>query len=278
NYLIQHEIIALHLAQNQGRAGVYAACAQICIGSSGTAVPTKDELVLFPGAYRNVFDNRLNYQFPGAAVSRLAGTAAPTSDSTPSSTKTSSSSKVTSTSLSGNGNGNSGSTSGPKTCCYDTTTIGFDVVESWAFGTDDFAIGALAKSFGLLLCLKSNGWNLVDDRRDWGSRYVPPEELKIVGSEVGSGIKEFEDSSELWRSRGSTDATACGVKEIVDDSADDKATDMELEFGVYAEIDIEFGNEEVIGDFASSVELEHTTGRIGEESRIRVMSSQVVDF
>ncbi|RXW14624.1 hypothetical protein EST38_g11231 [Candolleomyces aberdarensis] len=57
------------------------------IGGSGAGVPTKDELVLLPGAYsdnaagilvRNVFDNRLfNSRFPGPPVSRLAGTAAP---------------------------------------------------------------------------------------------------------------------------------------------------------------------------------------------------------
>ncbi|KAJ2922155.1 hypothetical protein H1R20_g14937, partial [Candolleomyces eurysporus] len=124
NYLVRHEIIALHLAQNQGGAEFYAACTQLRIGGSGTGVPTEDELVSFPGAYsdndagilvRNVFDNRLNYQFPGPAVSRLAGTAAP-GDSTPSTTKTSSGSKPTSTSSSGNGNGNSGS-SGPKKTC-----------------------------------------------------------------------------------------------------------------------------------------------------------------
>ncbi|RXW15680.1 hypothetical protein EST38_g10175 [Candolleomyces aberdarensis] len=127
--------------------------------------------------------------------------------------------------------------------CYGTTTVGFDVVESGAFGADDLAI----------------------------------EELKIVGSEVGSGIKEFEDLSEFWRSRGSTDATACGVKEIVDDSANDKASDVELEFGVYAEVDVEFGNEEVIGDFSSGVELKHAMGELEKESLIRVTSSQVVD-
>ncbi|KAJ2928201.1 hypothetical protein H1R20_g8891, partial [Candolleomyces eurysporus] len=94
-----------------------ATCTQIRIGGSGAGVPSKGELVSFPGAYsdndagilvRNVFDKRLNYQFPGPAVSRLSGTAAPARDSTPSST---------STLLSGNGNGNSGSSSGSKKTC-----------------------------------------------------------------------------------------------------------------------------------------------------------------
>ncbi|KAJ2923060.1 hypothetical protein H1R20_g14034, partial [Candolleomyces eurysporus] len=57
NYLVQHKIITLHLAQNQEGAEFYPACTQLHIGGSGTGVPTKDELV------------SLNYQFPGPAVS-----------------------------------------------------------------------------------------------------------------------------------------------------------------------------------------------------------------
>ncbi|KAJ2921360.1 hypothetical protein H1R20_g15733, partial [Candolleomyces eurysporus] len=123
DYLIRHEITALHVAQNQGGAKFYAACTQIRIGGSGTDVASEDELLSFPVTYgdndagilvRNVFDNRLKYQFPGPAVSRLAGIAAPAGDPSPLFTKTSSGSKSISTS--GNSNGNSGSCSGKKTC------------------------------------------------------------------------------------------------------------------------------------------------------------------
>jgi len=51
NYLLRHEIIALHLAVNKGGAEFYPACAQIKVGGSGTGQPEDDELVTFPGGY-----------------------------------------------------------------------------------------------------------------------------------------------------------------------------------------------------------------------------------
>jgi hypothetical protein len=50
-YLIRHEIIALHLATEMGGAEFYPSCSQLKIGGNGTAVPSADELVSFPGAY-----------------------------------------------------------------------------------------------------------------------------------------------------------------------------------------------------------------------------------
>ena len=50
-YLVRHEIIALHLATQKGRAEFYPSCQQINVGGSGTGVPTQDELLSFPGAY-----------------------------------------------------------------------------------------------------------------------------------------------------------------------------------------------------------------------------------
>jgi len=50
-YLVRHEIIALHLANQKGGAEFYPSCQQIKVGGSGTGVPTKDELVSLPGAY-----------------------------------------------------------------------------------------------------------------------------------------------------------------------------------------------------------------------------------
>ena len=50
-YLVRHEIIALHLATQKGKAEFYPSCQQIKVGGSGTGVPSQDELLSFPGAY-----------------------------------------------------------------------------------------------------------------------------------------------------------------------------------------------------------------------------------
>lgn len=50
-YLVRHEIIALHLANQKRHAEFYPSCQQIKVGGSGTGVPTQDELLSFPGAY-----------------------------------------------------------------------------------------------------------------------------------------------------------------------------------------------------------------------------------
>ncbi|EAU87051.1 endoglucanase-4 [Coprinopsis cinerea okayama7 len=81
NYLIRHEIIALHVAMSQGGAEFYPSCSQVRVGGSGTGAPSGDELVSFPGAYTdnhpgilmNAFGNVAKYDFPGPAVAKLAG-------------------------------------------------------------------------------------------------------------------------------------------------------------------------------------------------------------
>src|ERR1700722_126972 len=50
-YLLRHEIIALHLATSIGGAEFYPSCTQLNIGGNGTDVPSPDELVTFPGGY-----------------------------------------------------------------------------------------------------------------------------------------------------------------------------------------------------------------------------------
>jgi len=83
-YLIRHEIIALHLADKMGGAEFYAGCTQLKIGGNGTGAPKASELVSLPGAYSDsdpgifvpkVFDGGLKYVFPGPPVSSLASTA-----------------------------------------------------------------------------------------------------------------------------------------------------------------------------------------------------------
>ncbi|KAF5346521.1 hypothetical protein D9756_010036 [Leucocoprinus leucothites] len=77
NYLIRHEIIALHLAENKGGAEFYPSCAQLTVGGSGTGKPKDSELVSLPGAYsdtdpgilvKNVYNDNLKYQFPGPPI------------------------------------------------------------------------------------------------------------------------------------------------------------------------------------------------------------------
>jgi hypothetical protein len=79
-YLVRHEIIALHLATEKGKAEFYPSCQQIKVGGSGTGVPSQDQLVLFPGAYSDddpgifdpqVFDPSAPYTFPGGPVATL---------------------------------------------------------------------------------------------------------------------------------------------------------------------------------------------------------------
>jgi hypothetical protein len=82
NYLIRHEIIALHLASNQGGAEFYPSCAQLKIGGNGNGRPAESDLISLPGAYsdnepgilvRNAFQRNLDYKFPGGPIARLSG-------------------------------------------------------------------------------------------------------------------------------------------------------------------------------------------------------------
>ncbi|KAI0769354.1 glycoside hydrolase family 61 protein [Trametes elegans] len=75
-YLLRHEIIALHSAGSYPGAQLYPACVQIEVTGSGDALPTTD-LVAFPGAYTSdtpgiVFDVYSDpsraYPIPGPAV------------------------------------------------------------------------------------------------------------------------------------------------------------------------------------------------------------------
>ncbi|KAF8149118.1 glycoside hydrolase family 61 protein [Crassisporium funariophilum] len=73
-YIVRHEIIALHSAYTYPGAQVYPSCIQVQVTGSGTALPTS--FVSFPGAYTAstpgiVFDAYQNtgaYPIPGPAV------------------------------------------------------------------------------------------------------------------------------------------------------------------------------------------------------------------
>ncbi|KAF8648194.1 hypothetical protein AX16_006333 [Volvariella volvacea WC 439] len=73
-YIIRHEIIALHAASAYPGAQVYPSCIQIQVTGSGNAYPTS--FVSFPGAYSastpgivyDVYTNTGSYPIPGPAV------------------------------------------------------------------------------------------------------------------------------------------------------------------------------------------------------------------
>ncbi|KAI0735992.1 glycosyl hydrolase family 61-domain-containing protein [Earliella scabrosa] len=79
DYLIRHEIIALHLAVSKGGAEFYPSCTQVRVGGNANGKP--DDTVTFPGGYSDndpgifvpgVFDGNLKYVFPGPPISNLA--------------------------------------------------------------------------------------------------------------------------------------------------------------------------------------------------------------
>ncbi|KAH7326798.1 glycoside hydrolase, partial [Rhizoctonia solani] len=75
-YLMRHEIIALHGAQNYPGAQFYPSCIQFEITGSGTALPNDSDLVSFPGAYSptdpgvkyNPYVGATTYPIPGPPV------------------------------------------------------------------------------------------------------------------------------------------------------------------------------------------------------------------
>lgn len=91
NYLIRHDIIALHLATSFNGAEFYPGCAQLRVGGNGNGVPAASDLVKIPGAYSDndpgifdpsVFDSNAPYTFPGPAVANLvAGQGSPSQPS-----------------------------------------------------------------------------------------------------------------------------------------------------------------------------------------------------
>lgn len=63
-YLVRHELLALHQANNPQ---FYPECAQLTVTGSGTATPSGSYLVSFPGAY-SASDPGINFNIDGAAA------------------------------------------------------------------------------------------------------------------------------------------------------------------------------------------------------------------
>lgn len=73
-----------------GGAEFYASCSQLKVSGSGTGKPSSDELVSFPGAYRDddpgiftpkVFDPGFHYDFPGPKIASFIAEGGGNSDS-----------------------------------------------------------------------------------------------------------------------------------------------------------------------------------------------------
>ncbi|KAI9448963.1 glycosyl hydrolase family 61-domain-containing protein [Russula earlei] len=96
DYLVRHEIIALHLAVTLGGAEFYPSCTQIRVGGSQTGEP--NQIVSFPGAYNDndpgiydpdVYSPGSVYVFPGPPVSNLASPADSSGEQAPSASSSS---------------------------------------------------------------------------------------------------------------------------------------------------------------------------------------------
>ncbi|KAM6495231.1 glycoside hydrolase family 61 protein [Amanita muscaria] len=125
NYIMRHEIIALHLAVTLGGAEFYPGCAQLSIGGSQTGVPQPSDLVSLPGAYKdtdpgifdpNVFDSGATYTFPGPPIASFISGASSSGNGTSSGSGPSSSGNSTSSNPGSSGGSSSGSGSGSGSC------------------------------------------------------------------------------------------------------------------------------------------------------------------
>ncbi|KAL5115585.1 hypothetical protein ACEQ8H_006561 [Pleosporales sp. CAS-2024a] len=74
NYVIRHEIIALHAAQNDNGAQLYPQCLNLKVSGAGTVAPTNGVAgtALYKrddaGIKYNLYTGQTNYPFPGPAV------------------------------------------------------------------------------------------------------------------------------------------------------------------------------------------------------------------
>jgi hypothetical protein len=53
DYLLRHEVIALHMAEALGGAEFFPSCIQITVTGNGTSTATQKEMAHFPGAYKS---------------------------------------------------------------------------------------------------------------------------------------------------------------------------------------------------------------------------------
>lgn len=99
-YLVRHEIIALHTAASLHGAEFYPSCTQLNVENGGSGGPADSELVHFPGAYKprdpgilvDVFTPTIQatYTFPGPDVAAFVNSSSSSGGVVPSSPSTSS--------------------------------------------------------------------------------------------------------------------------------------------------------------------------------------------
>ncbi|KAJ5575336.1 endoglucanase-4 precursor [Penicillium hetheringtonii] len=93
NYVLRHEIIALHSAENKDGAQNYPQCINLKVTGSGTANPSgilgtslyKDT---DPGIYVNIWNTLSSYEIPGPALYTAGGSAGSTASATGGATTT----------------------------------------------------------------------------------------------------------------------------------------------------------------------------------------------
>ncbi|OJA12835.1 hypothetical protein AZE42_04241 [Rhizopogon vesiculosus] len=114
-YLVRHEIIALHLANEMGGAEFYPSCTQVNIQGDQSEVAPASAEVTFPGGYSDtdpgiydptIFDTPVQYTFPGPPVVSFAASGSDTSSPTSSgSSSTSAGAPAASPTASSSGSG-----------------------------------------------------------------------------------------------------------------------------------------------------------------------------
>jgi len=132
-YLIRHEIIALHEATTIDEAQYYPSCTQINVNGSETGYPTSNETCPFPGCYKDtdpglydptVYNTPIQYTFPGPPLATFVLATAnssdpgtnPTGSGNGSSSGGSSGADPGADGNSGNGSSTSATSSGKGTC------------------------------------------------------------------------------------------------------------------------------------------------------------------
>ncbi|KAL9106888.1 MAG: hypothetical protein Q9227_008136 [Pyrenula ochraceoflavens] len=76
NYIVRHELWALHAAYTYPGAQIYPSCYQVTVTGSGTKTPSSSQLVAFPGAYTpttpgvvfDIYQGPPTYPIPGPAI------------------------------------------------------------------------------------------------------------------------------------------------------------------------------------------------------------------
>ncbi|KAH7923365.1 hypothetical protein BV22DRAFT_1036374 [Leucogyrophana mollusca] len=135
-YLIRHEIIALHLANEMGGAEFYPSCTQVNVGGSQTGVAQSSEMVTFPGGYSDtdpgiydptIFDTPVNYTFPGPPIAAfVSASPSSTTSSSPPSASSSPSSSQSSAPASSSPSSSGGNTSSCKLQARNLQARGLD--------------------------------------------------------------------------------------------------------------------------------------------------------